>query len=245
MIYGTPGIRIEDDQTDRIGFRTLTLSKLWQPSRWPMEMAELDEEAPVAPAAPPFMEYLGRQTRPHGGGLRTFWTYEGFDSSGKGPQFRGRGASLDYQFDPGFSQVDLLLHPDIQDFLDQYSGTVIDGELSFPPKIGGTGGGGLRGAGPDSSGELNPMFGQRDFLRFEGAYTYRYAALSLSGIKSGVGEIHTSAGLPGEAPSYPGRDWLKAPSPYRRRGPGYDIQDYFLLSGPGGWPRPIYGRRQR
>ena len=69
MIYGTPGIHIEDDVTDRIGIRTLVLAQMWQASTWPLSMAELDAETPAAPEVPGGLLLMGRQTRRFGGGL--------------------------------------------------------------------------------------------------------------------------------------------------------------------------------
>ena len=49
-IYGTPALNILDDQTDRIGIRTMVLALIWQPSRWPMSIGEYDAERPAPPA---------------------------------------------------------------------------------------------------------------------------------------------------------------------------------------------------
>src|SRR5688500_4018639 len=103
MIYGEPTIKVDDDQTDRIGIRTLVLSRMWQPSRWPLTIEELDGEMPGVPEVPGGMLFVGRQTRRQGGAVRTHWSFEGIDGDGKSVTFRTRGNSLDFQFDPGFS----------------------------------------------------------------------------------------------------------------------------------------------
>lgn len=239
MIYGEPPYHIDDDTTDRIGIRTLVVSKMWQPSRWPLTLAELDEEAPAPPAVPGGVVFIGRQTRLQRGVLRTVWTFEGVNGDGKSVTFKDRSNSLDYEFQPGFSEVDIALHPNLQKLLDEYDGSAIDGQIYFPPTISGTSGGaGL--AGGSGEAEPNPMYGVKDFLRTEGTYHFRYGAVDLNGLNAGVGRIHSGGALPGRPPSYPGRDWLQGPSPYRRRGPIFEITDVFYLSGPGGWPEPVY-----
>ena len=123
--------------------------------------------------------------------------------------------------------------------LEDYNGTVLDGEVTWLPTLGGAGAStGLSGGAQKPA--TNPMFGVETFLRVEGTYTYRYAELNLSGVQNGVGRI-LRGGLPGEAPVYSDRDWLKAPTLWVRRGVIYDITEIYLLSGVGGWPKPVYG----
>jgi len=242
MIYGTPAFRLDHDSTDLIGIRTLAMSKLWQPSRWPLTDAELAGEKPEPPEMGGGMILKNSTTQPRGGGLRTAWTYEGVNGDGKSVTFKTRANTLDYGFQPGFAQVDLKLHPRFQELLDTYGGQLDGGDLYWPPTYvpGGTTGGGVGRGGAGAKEKTNPMFGRQEFLRVEGTYTCRYAAFTLAGLARGVEQIHKS-GLPGKAPSYKDRDWLKAPSPYERRGPVYEITEIYWLSGPGGWPGPIYG----
>src|SRR5690349_7381453 len=109
MIYGNPSYRIESDQTDRIGIRTLTISTLWQPSRGDMTIAQMDEEAPPPPTVAAGVRFVGRQTHPDGGALRTRWMFEGIDGDGKSVTFKDRARSEDYSFQPGFSQKSIML----------------------------------------------------------------------------------------------------------------------------------------
>lgn len=260
--YGDKFFRIHDDQTDRIGIRTLVLAQLWQATRARMTLDELDAEAPATPATPSGMELIGRQRRPVGGALKEFWTYTGVHGNGKDVTFKTYGNSPDYQFDPGFSQVSILKHPNIRELMDRFGGQVVDTEIVWPPLIEGgvdfasagsnglgvfSGAGtatvtalGLAGGNGSGAGQTNPMFGEQDFFRTEGTYTYRYAAANLSGLRAGV-RIVSAAGLPGEAPGYEGRDYLVGPSPYRRHGPVYAITLVAWLSGAGGWNKYIYG----
>jgi hypothetical protein len=239
-LYGTPHYRIEQDVTDRIGIRTLVLSRLWQATRWPLTDPELQAEKPEIPAVAGGMLLVGAETRPAGGGLRTYWSFEGIAGDGKSVTFKDRSNSLDYGFQAGLEQTDIRKFPKIQELIDRYGGVVDPSslEIIWPLTIGGAGGSASGLGGGTRREERNPMFGRNEFLQATGTYTFRYASLTLpSG--SGVGKIHKS-GLPGRAPIYAGRDWYQAPSPYVRRGVIFDITDLFLLSGEGGWPEPIY-----
>lgn len=239
MIYGTPSVLIDDDQTDRIGIRILILSLLWQPAPGDLSLIAIESQTPNTPDVPTGLALIGRQTRRSGGGLRTTWTFEGINGDGKSVTFKDRARSQDYHFDPGFSQVSLLKHPDWRRLKETYGGDEIDGDIRWPdslPKSSGT-----IGLGDEGKGEIpNPMYGHDDFLRLEGTYSFRYASFNLTAPQSGVGKIHTSGRLPGEAPTFHDRDWLKAPVSYQRRGPVLDITETYWLSGPGGWPKPIY-----
>ena len=172
--------------------------------------------------------------------MRTSWTYTGVDGDGKSVTFKTRGNSPDFTFEPGFAQVSIETHPKFQSLLETYGGTLSDGAVTWPATLSGGGNeGGLSGGGGPSE-KSNPMFGVREYLRLEGTYHYRYATQTLNGIGAGVGQIHTS-GLPGVPPIYPDRNWLKAPAVYERHGPVYVVTESYWLSGPGGWPRPVYG----
>ena len=139
MIYGDPQIHIDDDHTDRIGIRTLVLSQLWQPSRWPLSLAELDDEKPDVPEVPGGLIFIGEQTRRTPGALRTTWTFEGINGDGKSVTFKDRTNSPDYSFEPGFSQVSIIKHPAWQYLEKTYGGQVIDGQVIWPEYISSSG----------------------------------------------------------------------------------------------------------
>ena len=127
---------------------------------------------------------------------------------------------MDYKFEPGFAQVSLLLHPRIQEFLASYGGSVVDGEIVWAPTLTERGLAARAERGAGAGGEGNPLYGQQDFLRMEGTYTYRYASFDLAGIDAGVGQAHPAGALPGAAKSYPNRDYLKLPPIYAAGGAG-------------------------
>lgn len=244
MIYGVPQIARESDVTDRLGIRTLILSQMWQPSRGDISQTTLDAEVPNIPAVPGGIWLIGTQTRRYGGAMKTTWTFEGINGDGKSVTFKNRQNSFDYEFEPGFSQVPIQLHPDFYDLLETYGGLIDDENVIWPstmPDSGGGGGGGLSG-GKDKKSEPNPMFGKSDFFRTEGSYRFRYVDRDVPAIASSkVGKAHSSGELPGRPPSYADRDWLKLAPQIVRRGPTVHlITEVYWLSGPGGWPEPIY-----
>jgi hypothetical protein len=242
MIYGDPQLHIDDDQTDRIGIRTLLLSKLWQPSRWPLSLVELDAEKPNVPEVPSGVIFIGEQTRRLQGALRTTWTFEGINGDGKSVTFKDRSNSLDYSFEPGFSQVSITQHPAWEYLKKTYGGQQTpDGQVTWPESISDSSSGGpVRG---NSDGMKNPLSGYSHFHSIEGTYSFRYASLSLSLAMQGVGYI--AASLPGTPPPVKNRNWLKAPSPWQRRGPVMEITEVYWLSGEGGWLPQIYGEEAR
>lgn len=255
MIYGTPQLITESDSSDQIGIRTLIVSLIWQPSKKDLSLVEIDAEKPGIPSVPGGVLLVGNETRRSGGIYKTTWTFEGIDGDGKSVTFKDRSNTLDYGFEPGLSQVSLKLWRGtsgkdsnaFQELMDAYQG-VPDQEsdqILWQPTISSansTPAAGLPGASAQNQGtKLNPMFGIQDFFRMEGTYRCRYAALSLpGGLYAGAGLV-TSA-LPGQPPAVgDGRNWLKVPPVWKRRGLVFDITEEYWLSGIGGWPAPIYG----
>ena len=261
MIYGASNVHVVRDVTDLIGIRTLILRQYWQATMANPSQEELDAMKPSVPAAPGSVILMGVQTMKERGRYGTMWTFQGINGDGKGGTFKNRGNSIDYDFEPGFAQVPIQVHKDFTALLDKYQGYPSnDGTtVIWPPELssgsgsgasalqittpsGNTIGGGTPGmnAAGSSSGNTNPMFGIQAFFEMEGVYRYRYAEIQLpSSIMTGVGRI--AASLPGVPPPLTdGRDWLKAPTAYARKGYVFDITEYYWLSRRGGWPKPVY-----
>ena len=240
MIYGTPIVHVDDDQTDRIGIRTLVLSQVWQPSRWPLSMEELDAEMPAPPPVSGGIIFIGQQTRRQRGVMRTTWTFEGINGNGKSVTFKDRQNSTDYRFDPGFAEKSLMQLPNIEELLLEFGGTALDNHISWPPLVP------LGDSGMTknmSSGKRNPLYGRETYFSMEGTYSFRYAAVSYGRAFHGVRLIHETGSLPGQPPTQIGdRNWLKAPPIIIRRGPVFEITEVFWLSDLGGWPDALYGK---
>lgn len=247
MIYGAPQLEIVQDTTDLIGIRILVLAQMWQPST--SELWEALSEKPGAPAVPGGVILVGEQTLPSKGAMRTTWTFQGINGDGKGVTFKDRQHSIDYGFEPGFAQVPIQLIRNFQELLDTYGGAPDnDGARVFWPTE--TPGGTTTGqSGFDDAGKTpkaNPMFGIQDYFRMEGTYRFRYAAKTLSGgFYDRSGTIVETKDLPGEPPPVSdGRNWLFVPPPFRQKGVIKDITEMYWLSGPGGWPEPVYGKKK-
>ena len=247
MIYGKPQVRIVNDTTDFIGIRTLVLEQMWQPLSGAVNQADLDAEKPPVPVPAGGVLLVGEQCRPFGGAFKSTWTFQGIQGDGKSVTFKDRENSLDYSFEPGFSQIPIQLHPDFQSLLASYDGQP-DNEgarVIWPPTLGGSGGQQIGlGAGAGAGNEKpNPMFGVQDYFRMEGTYRHRYAGKTLpNDLFDDSGRAVPSKSLGGEPPELTeGRNWLKVPPTYRRRGAIFEITEMFWLSGPRGWPVPVYG----
>ena len=53
------------------------------------------------------------------------------------------------------------------------------------------------------------------------------------------------AGTGEPPPTSVDRNWLFVPPPFRQRGVIKDITEIYWLSGPGGWPKPVYGTAKK
>lgn len=239
MIHGKLRLKIENDITDLVGLRTLVLSQFWQPTTGDLSVATLDAATPEAPAVPGGLLPIGQQTRQVDGGMRTFWTYQGIRGNGNVVTFKDRTNSLDYGYEPSFSQKPLETHPNFLAIVTQYGGYPDTNGRVFWPKenpVATEGGGGFSGG---SGTKENPMYGQQDYFSIEGTYRFRYLSKSQPETAAFSGMIVTS-GLPGNPPNVSeGRNWLLLVF-YRRRGLIFDITEQYWLSGRGGWPAPLY-----
>ena len=243
MIYGSTNIHTVRDSTDLIGIRTLILRQYWQATDTNPSQAELDAMKPALPVVAGGLLLMGDQTVKERGRYGTMWTYQGINGDGKSVTFKERGKSYDYGFEPGFAQVPIQVHPNFPALMAKYQGrpsndgtTVLwDPELSAS-----TGGSGSALSTGNSNSKTNPMYGIQSFFEMDGIYRYRYAEAALPGdILNGVGHIWSN--LPGVPPPLTnGRNWLKAPPAYQRKGYIFDITEYYWLSRRGGWPAPVY-----
>ncbi len=242
MIYGSTNVHTVRDVSDLIGIRTLILRQYWQATETNPSQADLDRMKPSVPAVPGGVLLMGVQTMKERGRYSTLWTFQGINGDGKGTTFKNRANTLDYGFEPGFAQVPIQVHKHFSSLLDKYQGYPSnDGTtVIWPPTLSeGSGGSGLSlgGGSPDKT---NPMFGIQEFFEMEGVYRCRYAETELpSGLQSRVGTV--VSGLPGRPPALQdGRNWLKAPTAYQRKGYVFDITEFYWLSRRGGWPGPVY-----
>lgn len=242
MIYGSTNVHTVRDSTDLIGIRTLILRQFWQVAGSNPSQGELDAAKPAPPGVPGGIMLMGEQTMKERGRYFTLWTYQGINGDGDGVTFKDRDSSIDYGFDPGFSQVPIQLHRDFYAMKEKFKGYPSNDGSSviWEPEIAAKQGGiGTSKSGKTGKG-TNPMFGIQAFFEMEGIYRFRYAARTLPGsLLDDVGFIADS--LPGNPPvPKENRNWLCAPPGYQRKGVVYDITEFYWLSRRGGWPEPLY-----
>lgn len=243
MIHGANNVHIVRDVTDLIGIRVLILRQYWQCDLDRPSQADIDALKPSAPRVPGGLIIMGEQTMKERGRYATLWTYQGINGDGKSVTFKDRRNSIDYGFDPGFAQVPIQVNKNFAQMLEKFQGYPSnDGTtVIWPPQLSDEAGSPLDKKASASS-NLNPMFGIQAVFEMEGVYRHRYASRDLpSDLQRGVGYI--AASLPGKPPALTdGRNWLKAPVAYQRKGSIYDITEYYWMSRRGGWPEPVYRR---
>jgi hypothetical protein len=238
MIFGTPVYHIDIDRTDRIGIRTLGISRMWQPSQGGLSIAELDAEEPPPPFAPGGVAYFGKSRSQDGGAMSTHWSFEGVDGDGKSPSCKTRGNSIDFSFQGGFQQVSVGIRPDFQSLLTDYAGSTVDGEIYFMPFLpdasGSTGGSPKKQCPAQTKPDVrahdlsSARWHLQDSIRFTDPPT----------LTGQAGKIVTTP--PGQPPIYADRDWLLAPLDYRFRDTIFDNTETCWLSGEGGCCKPLY-----
>lgn len=243
MIYGSTNLHAVRDVTDLIGIRTLILRLYWASTATNPSQDELDGMKPRIPSVPGGLMLMGEQTMKERGRYSTMWTFQGVNGDGKSVTFKQRGKSIDYGFEPGFSQVPIQVHADFSAMRKYYQGdTSNDGTtVIWPPELVlKTTTGSVLTLKPGQKNPLNPMYGIQAFFEMDGVYRYRYAERDLpKTIQDGVGFIADE--VPGITPVLKdGRNWLKAPTSYQRKGNIFDITEYYWLSRRGGWPEPVY-----
>jgi hypothetical protein len=242
MIYGTTNVHLVRDLTDLIGIRTLILRQYWQATSTNPSQAELDGMKPGVPAVPGGVILMGEQTMKERGRYATIWTFQGVNGDGKGVTFKDRNNTLDYGFEAGFAQVPIQVHREFTRMLEDFQGYPSnDGTtVIWPPSLSAESGGGGLSLNQQAQSDTNPMFGIQAYFEMEGVYRCRYAERQLpANIDEGVGFIATD--LPGQPKKLKdGRNWLKAPTNYQRKGVVFDITEYYWASRRGGWPEPVY-----
>ena len=94
----------------------------------------------------------------------------------------------------------------------------------------------------------NPLFGVENWLAIGAVFRKTYAARTIpSGLLRGIGTIVEKPPgieqfkIPSAAKK---RNWLKLAPKIKRKGNAVEITEEFMLSGPNGWIRDIYGQAQ-
>ena len=243
-IYGTPKYVVESDQTDRYAVRRTRFSIAWGTD-------ENEATAVVAkrPEMPTFKDaklvMIG--TLPKDGGYITWWDFESIDEEVL--PLKNRDTSPEFRFEGDLAEVDIKLYPEFTALLELYGGTILsDGTIDWPATIQSSNSGvGIGGSAGTST--TNPMYGIESWYRQTGLYIFRYAEKELpADLFSRVGKTLETAELPGKPPktlnagddTSQKRNWLGRTPQYENLANGFAITETYWLSGPGGWPLPVY-----
>ena len=103
-------------------------------------------------------------------------------------------------------------------------------------------------SGSGKKQKKNPLFGVENWLVVGAVFRKTYAARNIpSGLLRGIGTIvETPPGIeqfriPSAAKK---RNWLKLAPKIKRKGNAVEITEEYMLSGPNGWLRDVYGQAQ-
>ena len=237
MIYGNPKPRLDGVSFDRSGLAKLSTSRPWQPSRTGLSIRELLAEIPLGQEVSG-LEIIGSETRLENGVLRSSWNYEG-----PGSATPENPATVESGFEPEWAERSLLLHPNWFKFEKDYGGYVDQGtgRIIWPEWMPNNGySGGLSG-GKGDAWKSNPMYGRQTYEDLVGGiWSYAYITNSLEKALSRIGDIFEASEVPGEAPNFPNRNYLKPAPKYDKIGAGYKVIERYKLSDVGGWLAKIY-----
>ena len=103
-------------------------------------------------------------------------------------------------------------------------------------------------SGGSQKTKKNPLFGVEHWLVIGAVFRKTYAAKTIpSGLLRGIGTIVQKPPgieqfkIPSAAKK---RNWLKLAPKIKRKGNAVEITEEYMLSGPNGWIRDIYGQAQ-
>lgn len=238
MIYGTPKPRLDAVNITREGAVKLSVSKPWQPSRAGLAIPELLKELPQALEIPGY-GLSGVGMRLENGILKSAWDYEGMLSSGA-----TASDVVECGFEPEFGERSLLLHPDWYNLQKKYGGYVDQGtgRIIWPEWMPSAGyNDGLSGT-LIRSWKSNPLYGRQTYLDLTGG-TWVYPYVTSGPIEwacNRVGDVFKQGAVPGGAPKFSNRDYLKCAPEFKKRGGVYHVVERYKLSDVGGWPPNIY-----
>ncbi len=156
-------------------------------------------------------------------------------------------AKLELEIDASMSQDPIQSHPNFIAIAAKYGWNKDKGE--FAPYITkqGTAGTGTALSGAQAGELPNPLYGTESFLNVGAVFRITYTAKTApQDILDGVGTVFTIP--PGYdllgIPHPVGRNWLKLAPKVNRRGNATRTTLEYMLSGPWGWVKDVYGKQQ-
>ena len=85
------------------------------------------------------------------------------------------------------------------------------------------------------------MYGRQTYEDLVGGFwIVRYVTNSRKEAETRIGDIFRASELPGDAPDFPNRNYLKTCPKFDKIGTGWAVEDTYKLSDVGGWNAEIY-----
>jgi len=231
LIGKLPEPIMESIRLEPPGKLTVTMTELVDPN------SEPQIKIPACPVPDVVAAGYEVQTDPQGGFTKIVWTFMG------GVAIAGDGGGDDatpnevIELSIGVDQVPLGMHPRIKEIMEKFSGTVKEGELTFPEK---DPTGESKRDGVDADGNefaLNPFYGVTSF--FSPRATFRIRRLNQLGGIAALGKlddppVDLNTGLSASA-----KNWIKTSVNRRDHGSTIETTEEWLYS-VNGWERKIY-----
>lgn len=228
---------LEDYEVDRLGVSKVVICQRWANRPPNVRQAPLQ----FLPEPLPFVRFLSGQSGPVAYGVAR-WFFEG---AGPDANLNEGGTVNEYEFDGTFNQEPIESHPDWRWLRDTFGGSLANGQVSWLeelPRSAENASRGLKLRRTESGARRNPLLGTESYLALGAIWTVTYAARALPG------NLNDDLGLivdrpRGNPPTPRDRNWLQMAPRGRKRGNVVQISDRWMLSGIGGWVKPVYGRR--
>ena len=176
------------------------------------------------------------------GGFKVTLHYEGVT-----PEFTfDNPEQVTFELDTSMAEDPIQTHPFFETLKTRYAWDAA--KEQFAETLPETSGEQTALSGSGKKAKKNPMFGVDNWLVVGAVFRKTYAARTIpSGILRGIGTVVDKPPgieqfkIPGAAKK---RNWLKLAPKLKRKGNAVEITEEYMLSGPNGWLRDVYGQAQ-
>jgi hypothetical protein len=151
-----------------------------------------------------------------------------------------------FELDTSMNEDPIQTHPFFDTLKKRYHWDVV--KEQFSETLPETGGQQTALSGGSQKTKKNPLFGVENWLVIGAVFRKTYAAKSIpASLLRGIGTIVDKPPgieqfkIPSAAKK---RNWLKVAPKIKRKGNAVEITEEYMLSGPNGWIRDIYGQAQ-
>lgn len=236
-VYGTPpGWRVESYKVDRNGAITLEVALPWTPMPETTDLVLRVSQFPVPPSIPGYGFMGGQLRRTRDGGLSTVYAYGTLaDSFGDVAQTEEPGVS--WSISGSFRGRSILTHPNIAALKEKYGWDDVRRAFKERREASTQGNGWKK----ETEQPFSEMYGVTSYDDLSATLTKTFIA------RRPPAELLTGAGQIVKSPWKAlgnfddGRDWMVLPGAADPHGNVWRISISYLLSGPGGHNRDVYG----